>query len=117
VIRPGSKKQSKEFHRFGEEHLIALSTGLVSKGLSEVSFSRTCGAVEKDMLSPFDENTAGQVSDQAGVEFGVERKVKALDRLFFLEGGTAEPEGELSGFPSFDFILDKKLEELEVSET
>ena len=80
-----SEQKAKDFDGFGKQDVITFSTGLMSEGLGEVAFSCAGRAVEEDMFSFLDKYTGGQVPDKAGVEFGVEGEVEALQGFIFLE--------------------------------
>jgi hypothetical protein len=116
VIGPPCQEETEEFDGFGEEDLMSQTTSLVSKSLSNVTFSHSCGAVKEDMLFLFDKATVAEISDEFRIEFGIEREVETLQGLFFFERGSGEPEVEFFGFSSFDFVLDYKLKEFDISQ-
>jgi hypothetical protein len=88
----------------------------MSQSLSDVTFSYSCGAIKQDMLFLFDEATVSEIPDEFCIEFGIKREVKPLQGLFFFERGPGESEVEFFSFSAFDFILDQKLEEFNISQ-
>jgi len=116
VISSAGQEETEEFDRFGKENLISQPTSLMSQSLSDMTFSYSCGAIKQDMLFLLDEATVAEIPDEFRIEFGIKRKVKTLQGLFFFERGPGESEVEFLGFSSFDFILDQKLEEFDISQ-
>jgi hypothetical protein len=68
------------------------------------------------MLFSFDKDTVAEVPNEFGVQFRVEGEVEPFEGFLFFEGSPGKTEAEFSGFPAFDFILDKQLEELRVAQ-
>lgn len=62
-----------------------------------------------------DKGAVSKISNEFGIEFGIEGEVKAFQGFLFFESGPGETEVEFFGLSSFKFILDQKLEELHIS--
>jgi len=115
VIGAAGQEETEEFDCLGKKNLISQAASLMSQSLSDVTFSYSCGAIKKDMLFLFDEATVAEIPDEFRIELGIEREVKSLQGLFFFERGPGESEVEFLDFSPFDFILDQKLEEFDIS--
>jgi hypothetical protein len=96
--------------------VIALAADLVTEGLGDMTFACACGAVEEDMFSLFHKGAGAKIPDELVVDFGVEGEVKPLDGFFFLEGGSAQAKREFLAFSSFDLVLNKEMEEVEIAQ-
>jgi hypothetical protein len=116
VISPPSQEEAKQFDRFCEKNMIALAACLVTEGLGDMTLACACGAVEQDMLSLFHKGAGAKIPDELVVDFGVEGEVKPLDGFFLLERGSTEAKREFLAFPSFDFVLNKEIEEVEIAQ-
>jgi hypothetical protein len=116
VISAASQEETEEFDRLGKKDFISQTASLMSQSLSDVTFSYSCGAIKQDMLFLFDEATVAEIPDEFRIEFGIKGEVEPLQGLFFFERGPGESEVESLGFSPFDFILDQKLEEFDISQ-
>ena len=115
LVCPSLEEISKEFDGLGKEDDVALAAGLVTDGLSDVTLTRACRAVEEQVLAFFDKDTGRKIPDQSAVELGVKGKVKTLQGLFFLKGGPGESDLEFFGLPPLDFVLNEELKEFPIS--
>ena len=88
----------------------------MSEGLSEVAFTGTAGADDKNRYLLLDEVTGGKIHDESLVDVRIEGKVKIFNALVISE--ICPPQGESESFlsPSGDFILDDHGEEIRIGE-
>ena len=71
VIVAAGQQIAEEFDSLGKKNLISQTAGLMSQGLSDVTFSDSWGAIKKHMLFLFDEAAVAEIPDELGIELGI----------------------------------------------
>ena len=88
----------------------------MAERLREMRFPHDGRALDQNAVVPFDKVAGGQVEDLLPIDGGVKGKIESLQRLVQIHRGPAQPQLQLLVGPSFDFIFDQALEEVDVGQ-
>ena len=100
-----------------EEHLVAGAAGRVTERTGEKGLSDADRPEEDYVLLALDEAEGEEIADTIAVEGDRGIPVEAFEGvLLFLEAGAAEALGEILLVAPIDFVLEDKLEEVELAE-
>jgi hypothetical protein len=99
-----------------EANLVTGATGGVSERTSKECLSDSDGSEEDGVLVAFDEAEGEEIADAVAVEGDRSVPVEALEGVLLVEAGLGEADAEILVIAAIDFVLEQKLEQIELAE-